>query len=233
MLHADALALAQLPPGPAEGRYQQLFDALDQVLGPGGTLVLPTFTYSATRGEPFVVEQSPSTVGALSEYFRTLPGVRRSRQPIFSVAARGPLAEALANSAIDDCFGPESAFALLERHDGWLACLGCSFDRITFTHYVEQSHGVDYRYPKSFPASVIEGGQRRELAVRYYVRDLARESDIALGRLKARLTQRGQLGQAAVGRVGLVALPCRVFAAEARALLEQDPAALIVEGAGR
>ncbi len=231
MLHADAMALAQLPPMTADARFDVLFEALDEVLGPDGTLVMPTFTYSFTKGEPFEAAKTPSTVGLLTEAFRIRPGVRRSRDPIFSVAARGRLADRFAEAASDDCFGPKSAFALLAEQDAWLACLGCSLDRATFTHYVEQTAGVDYRSFKTFTGVRFEGGVETSASVRYFVRDLDRETAIDLTRLKADLTEAATLATSAVGRVGLSAVRCSAFQAAATALLAKNPSGLIREGA--
>ncbi len=229
MLHADAIVLAQLPPMTVEQRFDVLFDALETVLGPEGTLVLPTFTYSFTKGEPFDAATTPSTVGLLTEAFRNRPGVRRSRDPIFSMAAWGRLADRFAAAGTDDCFGPNSAFALLAEHDAWLVCLGCSF-RLTFTHYVEQAVGVDYRYFKTFKGVRIDEGAAAAASVRYFVRDLDRKTLIDLSRLKADLAESGALASAAVGRVGLSAVRCGAFEAAARALLSKDPCGLIEEG---
>jgi len=229
MLHADAIVLAQLPPMTPEQRFDVLFDALEAVLGPEGTLVLPTFTYSFTKGERFDPATTPSTVGLLTEAFRTRPGVRRSRDPIFSVAARGRLADQFAGAATDDCFGPKSAFALLAQHDAWLACLGCSF-RLTFTHYVEQAAGVDYRYFKTFTGVRVDEEGEATTSVRYFVRDLDRKTLIDLSGLKADLAQAGTLATAAVGRVGLSAVRCSAFEAGARALWARNPSGLIEEG---
>jgi aminoglycoside 3-N-acetyltransferase len=229
MLHADAMVLAQLPPMTVDERFDVLFDALGDVLGPEGTLVLPTFTYSFTKGEPFDAAKTPSTVGLLTEAFRTRPGVRRSRDPIFSVAARGRLADRFAEVATDDCFGPHSAFGLLAEQDAWLACLGCSF-RLTFTHYVEQAAGVEYRYFKTFTGVRIDEEGETPASVRYFVRDLNRRTLIDLSLLKMDLARAGALAAAAVGRVGLSAVRCSAFEAGARALWARNPSGLIEEG---
>jgi len=230
MLHADAMVLAQLPTMPPEARFDLLFDVLDAVLGPDGTLVMPTFTYSFTKGDPFEAATTPSAVGLLTEAFRTRPGVRRSRDPIFSVAARGRLADRFAQAATDDCFGPGSAFALLAEQDAWLGCLGCSLDRVTFTHYVEQTAGVDYRSFKTFTGVRIEDGVEAPTSIRYFVRDLERATAIDLSRLKAALTETGRLATAAVGRVGLSAVRCSDFETTAATLLAHNPSGLIQEG---
>lgn len=230
MLHCDAMVLAQMPPMPKTERFDVFFRALDEVLGDGGTLILPTFTYSFTKGEPFSPADTPSTVGPLTEHFRRMPGALRSRDPLFSVAARGRLAQVFASAGTDDCFGPASAFAILEDRDAWLGCLGCSLDRITFTHYVEQKMHVDYRYPKIFEGKTVENGSERKTSVSYFVRDLDRQTTVDLSRLKARLASNGALATAALGRIGLTAVKATVFLAEAQALLAAQPNGLITEG---
>ena len=233
MLHSDALVAAQFRGVPEQQRLDLVLDAVLAGLGPSGTLVVPTFTYSFTKGEVFDLDYSPSTVGRLTEHFRRRPGVLRSRHPLFSVAAQGPLAPAFAASATGDCFGPGTAFDLLHRHGGKIACLGCGFDRITFVHYVEQRAGVDYRYNKRFDGLFRRDGFEQAASVSYLVRDLARDTPCDLGRLKRRLQDADKLRSAAVGRVGLLAVTAHDFFETASVLLAEDPAALIREGAGR
>ena len=56
-LHSDAMVAAQFPPMEPAARYDVLIDALLARLGPAGTLVIPTFTESFARSEPFDVER--------------------------------------------------------------------------------------------------------------------------------------------------------------------------------
>jgi aminoglycoside 3-N-acetyltransferase len=233
MLHSDALVAAQFRGVPEPQRIDLVLDAVLSAIGPQGTLIVPTFTYSFTKNEIFDLDYSPSTVGQITERFRHRPGVLRSRHPLFSIAAQGPLGQAFATSATSDCFGPGTAFDLLYRHGGKIACLGCGFDRITFVHYVEQRASVDYRYNKRFDGLVRRDGIEVAGSVQYLVRDLARDTPCDLGRLKRRLQETGKLRSAAVGRVGLLAVTAHDFFETATALLAEDPAALIREGAGR
>jgi aminoglycoside 3-N-acetyltransferase len=233
MLHSDAVVAAQFGAVPREQRLDLVLDAVLAALGPQGTLVVPTFTYSFTKNEVFDLDYSPSTVGQLTEHFRRRPSVLRSRHPLFSVAAQGPLAQAFAASVTADCFGPGTAFDLLYRHGGKIACLGCGFDRITFVHYVEQRAAVDYRYNKRFDGLTRRDGVEVAGSVNYLVRDLARDTPCDLGRLKRRLQDTGKLRSAVVGRVGLLAVTAPDFFSTATALLGEDPAALIREGAAR
>jgi len=233
MLHSDAIVAAQFADLSPGKRLDLLIEAVLKALGGAGTLIMPTFTYSLARGESFDPAASPSTVGAVTEHFRRRPGVLRSEDPLFSVAAFGRLAPVFAAAATADCFGPGSAFDLLLRNDGKIACLGCAFDRITFVHYVEQCKKVDYRYPKRFDGAIIRQGRSEAVSVNYVVRDLARETPVDLARLKRKLQDTGKLCSTAIGRVGLTSVKARDFFDAAAALLAEDPVALIREGARR
>lgn len=230
MLHSDSMALAQLPLMSTEDRCKIFFDALDEVLGPDGTLVLPTFTYSFTKGQDFNVRETPSTVGMLTNYFRELPGVRRSSDPNFSVAVKGRLAQELTSAESNDCFGPNSVFALLEKHDAWLAAMGCSIDRLTFVHYVEQKANVNYRYFKTFSGKVESGDIEKFTEVRYFVRDVERQTALNLSSLQQVLIQEKQMKVLPIGRVALNVVSCSNFMRAAMALLAVNQSALIVEG---
>jgi aminoglycoside 3-N-acetyltransferase len=230
-LHSDAILTAQFPPLAPEERYDMLIDTILARLGAAGTLVMPTFTYSFTRSEPFDVVHSPSTVGAITEHFRKRPGVLRSSNPMFSVAAFGRFAHVFAASKSTDCFGRDTAFAKLHQLNGKICCAGCPLDRATFVHYVDQRCEVEHRYFKKFKGTLIQAdGKRRQRTCTYFVRDLERETETDLSRLRVRLLETGKLSIAAIGRVGMVSVLAQDFFDAAKAMLEADSRALIREG---
>jgi aminoglycoside 3-N-acetyltransferase len=233
LVHSDAIVAAQLPPMPDGQRLDLLLGAMDSALGPDGTLVMPAFSYSFTRGEPFDVLNSPSTVGMLTERFRTRAGVCRSRDPIFSFSAKGPQARSLCAKPVQECFGKGSVFAALHQLNCHIICLGCSLSSGgTFTHYVENSHGVDYRYDKTFHGITIAPDRREEPAsVVYYVRDLKRNSAADLRRLHTSLESQGKLKSEVVGRIRILAVRAVDFFDTAFQMLDEDPYSLISEGA--
>lgn len=161
-----------------------------------GTLVLPTFTYSFTRGEDFDVDASPSTVGALTEWFRRRPGVRRTPEPLFSVAIDGPIPpeweEPLFDLGDKDCFGPASIFAYLEAAEAKLVCYGVDIQALTFAHYVEQRLSVPYRLMKDFHGAVRRADEQREVTATYYVRELTTETEVHLHPLADALLREGR-----------------------------------------
>jgi aminoglycoside 3-N-acetyltransferase len=233
-LHSDAILTAQFPPLAPEERYDMLIDTILARLGAAGTLVMPTFTYSFTRSEPFDVDRSPSTVGAITEHFRKRPKVLRSSNPMFSVAAFGRFAHVFATSRANECFGRDTAFAKLHQVNGKILCAGCSFDRTTFVHYVEERRAVDYRYFKKFKGSLIQAdGKRRQITCRYFVRDLERDTATDLSRLRTRLADTGKLSVSSVGRVGMACVSAHDFFETAMAMLDADPGTLIRGGGTR
>jgi aminoglycoside 3-N-acetyltransferase len=227
MLHADAMAAAQMAPSGREAKLDAVLDGILDALQPEGTLVMPAFSYSFTKGLDFDPAESVTGMGLLAERFRQRPGTLRSLHPIFSVTASGGLADELVSTAIDDCFGPHSLFGALARANAWLACLACPFS-LTFTHYVEQQAAVDYRYFKMFSGRIAGGAPTQ---CRYFVRDLTRNSQIDLRRLQQRLGETGKLASVDIGRVKLLAVRALDFEQAALALLKEDPVSLIREGA--
>ena len=233
LVHPDAIVAAQFPPMTAAQRLDRLIEAIESAIGLSGTLIIPTFSYSFTKGEIFDVLITPSAVGLVSERFRTRPGVLRSSDPIFSFAARGPLARDLCSVSVKECFGSESMFAALHRLNADIVDLGCSMSRGgTFVHYVETAHGVDYRYPKVFSGTmVLENRQTCECSVVYNVRDLTRKSDADLRRLQKRLADEGKLRSVDVGRSRILAVAANDLFHTAWKMLDEDPVSLIAEGA--
>lgn len=234
LMHPDAIVAAQFPAMPNEQRLDLLIDAIEAAIGRNGTLLMPTFSYSFTKGEAFDVCRTPSSVGMLTERFRTRPGVHRTSDPIFSFACRGPLARELCAISVTECFGAEeSIFATLHRLDAWIVYLGCSINQAgTFVHYVETAYGVDYRYKKTFSGTVImPSGETVERSVVYNVRDLTRRSEADLRRLERRLADDGKSRTVEVGRSRIMAATARDHFDMAWKMLDEDPVSLIAEGA--
>jgi aminoglycoside 3-N-acetyltransferase len=238
MVHPDAIVAAQFPAMPSarpdnEQRLDLLIEAIEAAIGGRGTLLIPAFSYSFTKGEPFDICNSPSAVGMVSERFRTRPGVRRTLDPIFSFAVRGRLAQELCTIPAKVCFGTESVFAALHRWNAQIVDLGCSMSRGgTFVHYVETTHGVDYRYKKVFTGTVISpDGQSSEGSVVYHVRDLTRRSGADLRRLQKRLADDRKSRTVEIGRSRIMAVTAIELFDTAWEMLDEDPVSLIAEGA--
>src|SRR5665213_2651920 len=76
-------------------RPSEVIDLLRDLLGPGGTLVMPAFAIDQDPAKVFLVDRAPVYTGLLSEAFRRYPAVRRSIHLSSSVCAIGPNADYL------------------------------------------------------------------------------------------------------------------------------------------
>jgi aminoglycoside 3-N-acetyltransferase len=141
------------------GHVQAVVQALLEVLGPEGTLVVPTHTsYNSDPAgwrNPPVPESwwpviragnpgydralSPGRwMGALSESVRTWPGAVRSGHPQVSVAALGArAAEVVAEHPPADELGDGSPLGVLYRCDAKVLLIGCGHANNTSLHLAE------------------------------------------------------------------------------------------------
>jgi len=200
-----------------------------------GVLIMPTFSYSYCRREIFDVERTPSTVGILSERFRTRPGVRRTPDPIFSTAILGRIPaewqKALFRVADTDCFGEQSVFAYLMAVNAQHLCLGRL--ACTLIHHIEQHRGVEYRYFKDFRGVIAHDGVLTLTTARYLVRPLENDYDASVAPLFAAMERRGKLLSATLERgPTLSAARARDLAAVAEEEMELDPWFLTQRGHG-
>jgi aminoglycoside 3-N-acetyltransferase len=233
LVHGDALIAAQFPAMPGMQRLDLLIASIEAALHSEGTLLMPAFSPGFTKGEPFDPLRTAGVGGMVAEHFRARSGVRRSLDPIFSFAIKGALAQTLCALPAKECFGPQSVFAALHEFNAHIVWLGCPMSNGgTFIHYVEKSHGVDYRYDKVFSGTITHrDGQSSSCSVVYYVRDLARKSEVDLRRLHHRLDAEGKLKSGVVGRVRVLAARAAELFNTASKMLDEDPVSLIAEGA--
>jgi aminoglycoside 3-N-acetyltransferase len=227
LVHSDIAAFGKLASHNRECLLGSLVDLLKLAVGPNGRLLMPAFSYSFCKNEPFDILRSKSTVGTLTEYFRLRPDVVRSRQPIFSVAIDAPDAKTFA-IVDDDAFSKNGIFGKLHAAGAKIVCFGSSFNNsITFIHYVEQSRGVDYRYLKTFKGEIVDENGSHQESCTYYVRDLDRNPMLDTSRLRQRLLDAGLMKETRVGGGTIAVVSCQAVFDEANRLLDEDPYGLL------
>lgn len=154
LLHSSMRSIGFVAGGP-----QAVVQALLDVLGPEGTLVVPTHTPANTDPAgwrhppvpeewwPVIREQAPGFdplrtpsqwMGVIAETVRTWPGALRSDHPHVSFAALGAhAADIIDGHRLDDALGERSPLGAVYRLDGKVLLLGCEHGSNTSLHLAE------------------------------------------------------------------------------------------------
>ena len=203
---------------------------LQDVVGPGGALMMPTIPFRGTAVEyalsdpVFDARQTVSMMGLITEVFRRWPGVVRSIHPTHSVAAWGHEADALTarHELAETPCGRLTPYGRLLDYDGKILLMGVSPSTMTFCYFVaedlEPRLPVPVLTPETYSMRWKDGdGTVRIASVRLFARDL----DHDLSPLVRELRRREQWRALRVGRLRLVLLRAREVYDAAAALAGQ------------
>jgi aminoglycoside 3-N-acetyltransferase len=162
LAHASLSAL-----GWVDGGAKAVIDALRHVLGPGGTLVVATFTaansvssrnhlttidgmtprqVSAYRAAmpPYDRAITPAGTGQIAEALRMSPEAIRSGHPQSSFAAIGPLASWFMRAHRINChLGEDSPLGKLYVRGAWILLLGVGYQACSALHLAEYRYKPD------------------------------------------------------------------------------------------
>ena len=210
--------------GYVEGGADTVIDALLDVVGEDGTLVMPTFTWDsfhAQHGVVFDVARTPSETGRITEVFRQREGVLRSIHICHSVAALGAQAQDVMGEGIRP-FGRGSSFDQLRRLDSWVLFLGVTLTVCTALHMVEELMQVPCRYYRDFCQSTVVLPDGRQVPSRSveYLRHEGYRNDFA--KVEAVLEEAGVLHDAQVGDARLINVRIRDIFAVIKRRMEAD-----------
>jgi len=156
-------------------RHELLNRHLDNIesMADGGTLWFPTFNYDFPKTKDFHLENSPSQVGPLSEFFRKNKAHWRSSDPVFSVAGTGSDCRLHHLATEMTAFGETSFLALLYERNAILLFYGAELAAATALHLAESmSGGPLYRYDKVFVGKCHTSDQSATITYTYHVRPM-------------------------------------------------------------
>lgn len=138
------------------GYLQALYEVL-QGLGVK-TLLFPSFSYSFCNHEDYHVRNSRTSMGALIEYIRKQPEVRRSLDPLLSILVAGERMDLVEGGPGSHSFGPDSGFDRLHKtEDVKFLFLGADFSEyFTYIHYIEKVLEVPYRFDMFFTGMITD-----------------------------------------------------------------------------
>ena len=135
-----------------------------EVIGPGGTLFVPAFTFSFERREEFDPVNSPSLAGdwgesaEFAELVRRQAGAVRSVDPLYSVVGVGPMADQLLTNLPNTSFGRDSVFERLFKLNARLCLIGVDLRHSVLFDFIEESAQVPWRYKKLFTGKAFQSG---------------------------------------------------------------------------
>jgi aminoglycoside 3-N-acetyltransferase len=226
MIHGDAGPAAQIVSTDGENKLTEFIRILVSYFS-NGTILVPSFSYSFTKNEPFDPLLTKSEVGLFSESFRNYTDIARTSHPIFSFSIYGKDKQKFIDTSLTDCFGTGTIFDEFYKKNGKILCLGCSLDRATFIHYVEQQLGVPYRYFKNFKGEVFLNGTKHKITTQYFVRDLRIDATTDLSLLKDNAMRTNNLIKSNLGRFPISCISSYDFYRIAKDLYDSDPYSLI------
>jgi aminoglycoside 3-N-acetyltransferase len=225
---------------PREAKQAVLNDhltALRELLGPDGTIVVPTATLNlCNTGIVFdPATTPPHQMGAFSEFVRAHPGTRRSFHPFWSLAALGGRASELVDDVSRHAFGMGSVWSRLVEAEAIGIHIGKHpRETISLVHHIELVVGVPYRYTKEFMHPVRRGADVRVEPFYHFVwyrdcdlvRDRNRrifENFAATGTVKEKAQARGAIWSLSFAE--FYKITQRFMSHSLYAWLEREPAA--------
>jgi aminoglycoside 3-N-acetyltransferase len=179
------------PLGFVVGAGQAIIEALLQVIGPTGTLMMPTFSgelsdpaswrvppvpqewIAPIREQmlPYDIIMTPTRqMGVVAELFRHRPGALRSAHPHSSFCALGARAhELIAHHPLNYRFGVHSPLGRLAAFDGKVILLGAAENRASYVYLAQYCAGLGDEVVKSAP--ILKSGNSHWISYRDVIVD--------------------------------------------------------------
>lgn len=164
------------------GGAQTVIEALIDVIGETGTIIMPTQSWKNLDPSCGVHWQEPeewwqiirdnwpaynkditptNTMGAVAEMFRKWKSALRSDHPARSVAAWGKYADYITqNHSLTDVFGETSPIGKLYELNGYVLLLGVGYDKNTSLHLADVRANYPSKHNCVEHSAIIENGNR-------------------------------------------------------------------------
>jgi aminoglycoside 3-N-acetyltransferase len=213
------------------GKPSDVISALENAVGPGGTILMPSMPFTGTAieyvrsGAITDLRSTPSRMGMVTEVFRRQKGTLRSISATHPVLGRGAKAATIIaghEHASSPC-GSGSPFSKLLEVDGKILFLGASIDSMTFFHYLEEKFETQLRASPFtsdyFNLEVRSNGKSVFVKTRLFDPALARRRQVSL--LLPELQAIKGLSRARVGVVSLLLIRARSVCQAFEAVLKK------------
>jgi len=228
-IHSNIGFFGRLKDGTDKNSFYQIFkEAIFNVIGEGGTLVVPVFTYSYCWNKIFNKEETPGICGIFSEMIRLDSESLRSDDANFSIATIGKHAKYFTQNSPENSFATDSFWGRFLKCDGKF----CNFNfdsGSTFIHYVERLLHVPYRYDKKFTGRSVCDEKETEGAFYHFVYDLEKpENSPYFEQFDRWVKEMGIARTADMGKGQIVAISARDTLEVIKQEIQKDPAFLIM-----
>ncbi len=207
--------------GEVEGGADTVIDALLEVIGDQGTLIVPTFNYDPGV---FDIKETPSVVGRITETLRLRKDAVRSAHPTHSVAAIGRLAELITEDHDKvDPFAKDSALHKAAKVDAKILQLGVTQTSNSSIHVAEELAGVPYLDKQRRVGIKLANGKVIQKWIR---RPGCSQGFEAVDEL---LCERDAIKERMIGECRARLMSARTVIETAVEMLRSDPAALLCD----
>lgn len=217
--------------GTIDGGADTVVDALLDVLGPRGTLVVPTFTFAHEAEEHPVIDPvaDRSEMGAITEAARRRPEAMRSIAYRHSFAAIGRRAEVITqiDSALS-AFDLRSSFGVMLGLGCRVLLLGVTYSSSTSHHFAELVCEVPYRetHPRQVRVRRDDGHEVEQDMTDYQPKSSGGSYYGSRGpdfnRLGMMLERDGVVGKTFIGNAAVRLFPMRDLVDRAQSEAETD-----------
>ena len=132
-----------------------------ELIGPNGTIICPTFSFSFIKSKIFDVKNTKCDLGYFENYFLNQKNIIRSKHPIYSMAVLGKNKQ-----IVKPCgrfsFGMNSPFANFLNYDVKFLNIGIKWiDTCTYLHHIEHLNGINHRFYKPTKGKIIFRGKTK------------------------------------------------------------------------
>ena len=204
---------------------QAYYDAIRDLIGDEGTLVVPTYTTQVARYDiDYIHEETPSLMGVFSEFVRLRPDSVRSIHPIHSLTAVGRRKDEICRDNGPSDFGLDSPFDRLLSARAKIVSIGLESGYVVgIAHHLEAACCLPFVYNKLLKWRPFVSGRKIEGHCFSTVRHLKLTVDYDLTGWVKHMRRLGGVNSARIGDGWIhMADYAQVFSEGAR-LLKQDP----------